>query len=212
MKRSIKRRGLVALALASVLASALAGGAVANVRQRPDSDVDWRKVATRQDRERLRGWRNAWMQALAKVRATPAGAAIVAADPALFDPDRVMLGGALTPGAYRCRVYRLGGVGARGMLRGDWTACRVTESGIVRRLVTDGDQRASGNLFDSTDSRTVFLGTLAMGDEDRPMPYGRDDQRDMAGLVERVGPDRWRLVLPFPAFQSTLDVMEIVRR
>jgi len=206
----MRRTAIAALALAGVLG----GGAVAHVRQRPDADVDWRSVATHQDRERLRGWRNAWMQALAKVRATPAGAAALAADPALFDPDRVMQGGALTAGNYRCRTYRLGspGVGARGMLRGDWTACRVTESGIVRQLVTDGEQRASGNLFDSTDSRTVFLGTLALGDEARPMPYGRDDQRDMAGLVERVGLDRWRLVLPFPAFQSTLDLMEIVRR
>ena len=71
-------------------------------------------------------------------------------------------------------------------------------------------QRASGVLFDSTDSRTIFLGTLALGDEARPMPYGRDLRRDMAGFVERIGEARWRLVLPFPGFQSTLDVMEIV--
>ena len=57
---------------------------------------------------------------------------------------------------------------------------------------------------------TIFLGTLALGDEARPMPYGRDLRRDMAGFVERIGEARWRLVLPFPGFQSTLDVMEIV--
>ncbi len=176
-------------------------------------DVDWRKVATRQDRERLRGWRDAWVQALARVRATPEGAAELALDPVLFDPDRVIQGAALRPGDYRCRVHRLGGVGpnSKPLLRGGWTGCRVAENGITRRFVTDGDQRASGNLFDSTDSRTVFLGTLALGDEDRPMRYGRDTRRDMAGLVERIGERRWRLVLPFPGFQSTLDVMEIVR-
>ena len=157
--------------------------------------------------------RDAWIEALGKVRTTRNGAAALAQDAALFDPDRVIQGAALTPGSYRCRMYRLGGVGAgaRVLLSGGWAGCRVTENGLVRRFVTDGAQRASGNLFDSTDSRTVFLGTLALGDEDRPMRYGRDARRDMAGLVERIGPDRWLMVLPFPGFQSTLDVMEIVR-
>ena len=198
-----------------VVAVTLAGAMLATVAVRAQDveDADWRKVATRQDRERLRGWRDAWVQALARVRATPDGTAALAADPALFDPDRVIEGAALLPGSYRCRVHRLGGIGpgSRPLLRGGWTQCRVSESGLVRRFVTDGDQRASGNLFDSTDSRTIFLGTLALGDEDRPMRYGRDRMRDMAGMVERIGAARWRLVLPFPGFHSTLDVMEIVR-
>ncbi|MCP3735673.1 DUF4893 domain-containing protein [Sphingomonas sp. RP10(2022)] len=201
-------RFAVGLALAGVL---LAGAAV-HAQANEAVAVDWRKAATRQDRERLRQWRDAWMKALDRVRATPDGRAALAADAALFDPDRVAQGAALPPGRYRCRSWRLGstGPGIRALLRGDWTACRVSEEGIVRRFVTDGAQRASGHLFDSTDSRGVFLGTLALGDEDRPMRYGRDERRDMAGLVERIGPARWRLVLPFPGFQSTLDVMEIV--
>jgi hypothetical protein len=198
------------IAAVAVGAALLASAAV---RAESTPDTDWRRVATQQDRQRLRNWRDAWMTALASVRATPAGLAGIAADPALFDPDRIIEGAALTPGAYRCRVWRLGGLGldARPLLRGDWSACRVVEDGGVTRFATDGEQRASGNLFDGTDSRTVFLGTLALGDEDRPMRYGRDRHRDMAGLVERIAPARWRLVLPFPGFQSTLDVMEIVR-
>ena len=186
--------------------------ATAAARSQGDVELDWRKVATRQDRERLRNWRNAWVQALAKVRATPKGVAELASDPALYDPDHIIQGAALMPGRYRCRVHRLGAVGqlVQPLLHGAWTACRVDETGIIRRFVTDGDQRTSGNLFDSSDSRTVFLGTLALGDEDRAYRYGRDARRDMAGLVERIGPARWRLVLPFPGFQSTLDVMEIV--
>jgi hypothetical protein len=30
------------------------------------------------------------------------------------------------------------------------------------------------------------------------------------GVVERVGPARWRLVLPWPRWESNLDVMELV--
>ena len=32
------------------------------------------------------------------------------------------------------------------------------------------------------------------------MQYGRDQDRDVAGFVERIGDDRWRLVMPYPAF------------
>ena len=32
---------------------------------------------------------------------------------------------------------------------------------------------------------------------------------DVAGYVERIGPNRWRLVMPAPAFESKLDVLEL---
>ena len=38
----------------------------------------------------------------------------------------------------------------------------------------------------------------------------RTEQRDVAGYVERIGPSRWRLVMPKPHFESQLDVMELV--
>ena len=209
------------LGTATVLAATLlASAAMVRARDPDPAEVDWRNVATVEDRHRLREWRDAWVKALAQVRADPAGAAVVAADPKLFDPDRVTRGEMLAPGTYRCRMHRLGGNGAerlagtapppRALLSGGWTACQVEGEGAKRRFWTDGVQRASGVLFDSTDSRTIFLGTLALGDEPRPMPYGRDARRDMAGFVERISEKRWRLVLPFPGFQSTLDVMEIV--
>ncbi len=56
----------------------------------------------------------------------------------------------------------------------------------------------------------VFLGVLELGDETRPHVYGRDELRDMAGTFERIGEARWRLVLPYPHFESLVDVIEIV--
>ena len=58
--------------------------------------------------------------------------------------------------------------------------------------------------------RQVFLGTLVLGDEARAMQYGRDTERDVAGFVERIGPSRWRLIMPRPHFESQIDVMELV--
>ena len=65
-------------------------------------------------------------------------------------------------------------------------------------------------IFDDGRARQIFLGTLSLGDDDLPMDYGRDANRDMAGSIVRIGPWRWRLVLPYPHFESLLDVVEQV--
>jgi hypothetical protein len=49
-----------------------------------------------------------------------------------------------------------------------------------------------------------------LGDEHGAFQYGLDEQRDIVGYVERVGPQRWRLVMPKPVFESHLDVMELL--
>jgi len=58
--------------------------------------------------------------------------------------------------------------------------------------------------------REVFLGTLVLGDEVRASQYGQDELRDVAGYVERIGPQRWRILMPKPHFESQFDVMELV--
>jgi hypothetical protein len=59
-------------------------------------------------------------------------------------------------------------------------------------------------------ARMLFLGAMALGDEAGRVRYGGDTARDMLGLFERVGPRRWRLALPYPAWESLLDVIELV--
>ncbi len=73
----------------------------------------------------------------------------------------------------------------------------------------EGAQRPRGLIFDDEAARGVFLGTLMLGDETRPLDYGRDAKRDMAGYVERIGDKRWRLVLPQPHFESLFDIIEV---
>jgi len=51
-----------------------------------------------------------------------------------------------------------------------------------------------------------------LGDESRALRYGRDRERNLIGLVERIGPQRWRIAFPRPAFESLLDVIELVPR
>lgn len=170
---------------------------------------DWRRVATSADRDRLRHWRDAWLAALPRARA--ADGAAIAAEGALFDPDR-RLAGAAPSGRYRCRVFKLG---AAGSAMRDFTAypafdCAINDEGSVQSFYKlTGSQRPVGLLFADGD-RTIFLGTLSLGDERAPLQYGQDRDRDMAGVLERVDEKRWRLVLPYPRFESMLDVIELV--
>ena len=73
-----------------------------------------------------------------------------------------------------------------------------------------GSQRPVGMIFPGDSMRQVFLGTLVLGDEERAMQYGRDPDRDLSAFVEKIGPNRWRMVFPRPAFESTLDVIELI--
>ena len=139
--------------------------------------------------------------------------AVVRADPALFDPDRGLPGATPPPGAYRCRVFKLGanGTAMRNVTTYAAVDCTVTDEGEVSSLYKlSGAQRSVGIVFPDSPSRAVFLGTMVLGDETKPLKYGQDANRDLAGYVERIGPHRWRLILPRPRFESLLDVVEIV--
>lgn len=106
-------------------------------------------------------------------------------------------------------------IGANGPAMQDFTFypavdCQIDDGGGMSRLYKiAGPQRPFGLVFKDTPARSVFLGTLMLGDETKPMNYGQDTSRDMAGFVERIGAKRWRLMLPSPRFKSLLDVVEL---
>jgi hypothetical protein len=172
----------------------------------------WREVATSTDRERLRDWRKSFVDALAAARKS-GHAAEIAKEDALLDPDSALGGQPLPNGMYRCRVIKLGAK-SEGML--DYVAypafsCRVRADRDLQRLdKLSGSQRYVGLIFPNDAMREIFLGTLVLGDETRAMQYGEDPGRNVAGYIERIGTNRWRLVMPKPQFESQLDVMELV--
>ncbi len=173
--------------------------------------TDWRAAATETDRARLRDWRDTFATAIAKAKAAGHGDD-VAREGALLDPDSA-IGGPIPDGLYRCRVLKIGGKSA-GMLdfiAYRWFACRVRQQGNVQQFAKlNGSQRQIGVIFPNDQLHGVFLGTLMLTDEGRAMPYGVDSQRDVVGFLDRIAPQRWRLVMPKPAFESQLDVMELV--
>ena len=177
-----------------------------------DSPRDWRFVATGHDRERLRDWRDAFKTALERARAAGHGADMDR-EGALLQPDAAIGEVPIPNGNYRCRVIKVGAKTA-GMLEYvsyPGFACRVrSERGIQGFAKLTGSQRPVGLIFPNDALRQVFLGTLVLGDETRAMQYGRDEERDVAGFVEKIGPNRWRMVMPYPAFESLTDVMELI--
>ncbi|RJF93486.1 DUF4893 domain-containing protein [Sphingomonas cavernae] len=174
--------------------------------------ANWRVVATAEDRKRIGQWRTAFTQALGQARAAGHSAEI-ATEGALLDPDAALAGVEIPKGDYRCRVIKLGaaraGMGA--FTRYPAFACRVEDEGEVSSFAKmSGSQRPVGLIFDNDTQRQIFLGTMMLGDERRAIDYGRDADRDMAGAIERIGPARWRMILPYPRFESVMDVIELV--
>lgn len=187
------------------------GGRPHEVSEKPDAVRDWRDVAAEADRNRVRDLRAAWIKALAQARGSGHGADIAALG-ALADPD-IALDGLLPPGRYRCRTVKLGGQ-SPGMP--DYIAyppfeCMITpdKGGVLAFEKVSGSQRQSGRLWPDGARRMVFLGTMALGDEQGALAYGMDSQRNVAGVLERVGPNLWRLALPWPRWESNLDLIEL---
>jgi hypothetical protein len=202
----------VVLGFAAALALAACGSKTLEPKAPKPRPNDWRVIATQADRDRLARWRTAWMTGLEKAAAA-GHAPQIAAQGALLKPDLALDDPLLPFGDYRCRMIKMGAQ-ARGML--DYVAypaftCRVTgEDGRLHFAKIDGSQRPVGDIFPDEGSRMIFLGAMALSDEARPLPYGRDAERDMAGIVERVGPRRWRIAFPYPHWESTIDILELV--
>ncbi|HEX9964360.1 MAG TPA: DUF4893 domain-containing protein [Allosphingosinicella sp.] len=172
----------------------------------------WRDVATEFDRERARKWRTAWVRALGQAR-SGGHSAEIAREGVLLEPDSALRGVAPPAGDFRCRVLKLGsqGQGSLHYVAYPRFDCRISAgAGAMDFVKLTGSQRQVGRLFADGDRRMIFLGTLQLGDERGTLRYGHDRQRDMIGLLERIGERRWRIAFPYPAFESTLDVIELV--
>ena len=178
----------------------------------PEWSRDWHQVATDYDRARLRDWRKSFAEALASARAAGHDAEI-AKEGALLDPDAALGGGPIPNGMYACRVIKVGAK-TPGLL--DYVSyppfvCRIRQERDLQGFAKlTGSQRQVGLIFPGDAIRQIFLGTLVLGDEREAMQYGQDRSRDVVAFIERIGPNRWRLVMPAPAFESRLDVIELV--
>ncbi len=178
----------------------------------PSKADGWLRVASPRDVERIRRVSSAWQQALADVRASGRSGEL-RSEGDLLKPLAALDRPAPTPGSYNCRQIKLGRLDRRTPTIEKFKPffCYVEVEGELLTIVKQtGSERPAGRLWEDDDvKRLIFLGTLALGNEGRVKAYGDDPRRDMAGIVERVGPFQWRLVLPWPRGTSKLDVIEL---
>ena len=172
----------------------------------------WQAQASAADINRIRRVATAWSSGLAESKA--AGFANdMKAEGKLLDPDAGLQRPFPTPGIYNCRMLKLGREKPKAPAFEKFKPffCHV---GIDRQTFTiiklTGSQRPAGRMWEDDDpNRLIFLGSLGLGNEEEVRNYGDDPKRDMAGIFERIGPFRWRLVIPYPQSGSHLLVFEL---
>ena len=178
----------------------------------PGKSEAWMAIASAADARRLANVTGAWAAGLADARKADFITA-VRDEGTLLKTDAGLARPAPTPGSYNCRLVRLGstGKGKPAFEKFKPFFCYVEVEGNLLTIVKQtGSTRPAGRLWEDDDpKRLIFLGSLALGDEETPLAYGENPRRDMAGIFERIGPFRWRLVIPWPQEGAKLDVFEL---
>jgi hypothetical protein len=171
----------------------------------------WKQVATDADEGRLARLYGAWNEALTEARRRYANE--IKREGVLLRPQAALPRPAPTPGSYNCRLIKLGSAAPKTRSFESFKPffCYVeVDDDLLTIVKQTGSQPPAGRLWeDDNSNRLIFLGSLALGEEDQPLAYGDDPKRDMAGVLERIGPFQWRLVIPWPQSSSKLDVFEL---
>lgn len=176
---------------------------------------DWRQVAKRDDAALLGRLDDAWRMARAEADAKGFADEVEKLG-VLVDPNAAQAGRLQPPsGTYRCRTIKMGSRDGAGLayVAYPWFACSVelTPGGDLILTKTSGSQRTRGLLYPDGDRHLVYVGAQAWGDERDFPAYGANRQRDQIGVLERIGQNRWRLVLPWPKQEAKLELLEMVR-
>lgn len=176
----------------------------------------WRQVASADDASNLGRLDEAWRLARAEAEEKGFARQVEALGP-LVDPNAAQASRLQpAPGTYRCRTIKIGSQNGQGLgyVEYPFFRCSVelTPGGDLILTKTTGSQRTRGLLYPDTDSRLVFIGAQAWGTDETGFPqYGQQRERDQVGVFERIGPERWRLVVPWPRVESKLEILELVR-
>ena len=167
----------------------------------------WRAIATASDQHLIDTLPGAWARAVAAV---PRRAqAKLRAETRLVDPAAALELPAPPPGPYRCRLVRFGGRAGITTFAPDFCYVDGGDKGVSFTKQT-GSNLPGGWLHADTPTRQVFLGSLRPAGATGAPGYGDDPAQDVAGVIERVSPFRWRLVLTRPGRGALLDLYELV--
>lgn len=210
------RRGLFALAATMLLSgceTARTNRPIPEViAEAPPEEPAWRGILHADDQASLATVEARWTQALDEAR-RGGFTRRLASEGALLDPDAALPRATPPPGSYRCRLLRIASGSRRQRAlttRGPYFCFVGAEGAMLSFTQQTGSERPGGYLWEDGDTRMIFIGATATGPEQMPPAYGDDAERNVVGIVERVGPFRYRLVVPHPASGATIEVLELI--
>jgi hypothetical protein len=178
----------------------------------PSPSDAWKAVASASDQGRIDRLGLAWQQSL--MEAKKMYKKDIAAEGDLLEPRSALPRPQPTPGSYNCRMVSIGTTDSKSpafqKFKPFFCYVLADDDGVLTIVKQTGSQRPAGRLWEDDDPRRmIFLGSLALGDEKEPLAYLDDPSRDMAGVFERIGPFKWRLVIPWPQNGPMLEVFEL---
>lgn len=177
-----------------------------------EAEPGWRGVVSIEDAQRLEHVPATWESALAAVPARYRP--LVVHEGELLDPTSARDHPAPPPGSYRCRLVRLsdGTKGQPAVRAFPTNFCYIRGEGAnaLSFAKQTGTELPGGWLHADGDRRLVLVGARQRVAGDTTLAYGQDTARDVVGLFERIGPFRWRLVLPWRDAGTGLDIYELI--
>lgn len=207
--RAVPLLAAAALSLAACSTTKPGGVPVVSVEQ--VVEPGWRGTMSVADVARLEALPSTW--AAVRGQAERRSKNLWAAQAELLTADGALDHPALPPGSYNCRLVSLGQKTARGAAVRTFNPffCYVRGEGADGLSFTKqtGTDLPGGWLHADGDRRYVFLGAKQRKPGDNSLGYGIEDDRDLAGVVERIAPFRWRLVVPWRNGKPGLDVYEL---
>lgn len=177
----------------------------------PVAEPDWRDKATEADQKRAGQWREALTKGIDGVVGAGEAEKLTSRG-SLFEPDAGLSSSMLPAGLYNCSVTKLDGKPDGGLPYIAYPAfrCRVVKQGDRYQFTKlTGSQMTAGWIYPDGDKQSVYIGTGFYGYEDKAAPYGQSEKRDEVAVIHRVGKQRWRMVYPFPYYESVVNVMEL---
>jgi hypothetical protein len=171
----------------------------------------WKAIVSGEDDQRLSNLPDLWRSALTAAQRYRSQ---IRSEGDLLAPDAARNHPAPPPGSYHCRLVKIGAAGAREpaykafpeffcYIRGD----RADSLFFTKQT---GSELPGGFLFADGERRLVLAGAKQHAATEVPMPYGTEPERDLVGVVERIGPFRWRVVLPWRGQTQGLDIYELI--
>ncbi len=189
--------------------SGLVSTALATDLSHPGSQ--WRESATAADQKRIDNWQKALQEGVVGAVQGGQGDELAKRKP-VFDKDAALADSKIPAGLYACSVTKLDGDASGGLPYIAYPAfrCRITVDGDRRHFTKlTGSQRTAGWLYEAGTRHSIYLGTSFYGYEDKVMSYGKTKERDQVAVVERIAAKRWRMVFPYPYYESVVNVMEL---